>query len=90
MKPKIMPMALTLGSFLSISFALCVVYDLIVPSEAWRMYGFWEAFLPGFKWISLGSFIWGLFVSLAFGAYAGVVLVPLYNFFHRGDSVASH
>ncbi len=36
--------------FLAITFALCVGFDLLIPSHA--MYQSWQKLLPGFEWIS--------------------------------------
>jgi hypothetical protein len=48
----------TLSSFTAISFVLCVGYGLLAPPAlhpSWLL----EAFLPGFKWLSVGSFALG-------------------------------
>ena len=37
--------------FLSITFVLCVAFDLLFPSRA--MYQAWQNLLPGFTWIRL-------------------------------------
>jgi hypothetical protein len=34
---------------------------------------------PGFRWLTVGSFILGLVESFLYGAYAGLVFVPIYN-----------
>lgn len=47
----------SVGLFLSISFVLCVIYDLIFPGQT--MYLAWIRLLPGFKWITWGTFFWG-------------------------------
>lgn len=44
---------------------------------------FLEIALPGFRWLSVGSFLLGLVESFLYGAYAGLVFVPLYNFLLR-------
>ena len=38
---------------------------------------------PGFKWLTLPGFLIGLVESFLYGAYAGLVYVPVYNFFAR-------
>jgi len=43
--------------FLAITFGLCVAFDLVFPQVA--MYRSWQALLPGFTWISWGSFFLG-------------------------------
>ena len=40
-------------------------------------------FLPGFEWFSWRGFLVGLIESFLYGAYAGLVYVPIYNFLHR-------
>lgn len=47
------------------------------------MHTFLEAALPGFKWLSWQSFLLGWVESFLFGAYAGLLYVPIYNFFNR-------
>jgi len=69
----------SLGSFLSISYVLCVAYDLIFPGQT--MYQAWIRLLPGFTWISWGTFFLGLVESFLYGVYFALVFVPLYNFF---------
>lgn len=74
--------------FLAISFALCVGFDLALPKYA--MYEAWTPLLPGFTWLSPGSFLLGLVESYAYGWYFALVWVPLYNvFLHRTDRKAS-
>ena len=67
--------------FLSITFVLCVGFDLLFPSHA--MYQTWERLLPGFTWISWNSFLIGLIESYGYGWYATLIWVPLYNFAAR-------
>lgn len=71
---------LSIGSFLSITFILCVVYDLIFPEA--RMYESWMRLLPGFKWLTLGSFFLGIIESFLYGIYIALVFAPLYNLFN--------
>jgi len=63
--------------FLAISFMLCVAGDLLMPQHA--MYPVWEKLLPGFVWLSWGSFFLGLIESYAWGWYFTLIWVPLYN-----------
>ena len=80
----------SLASFTTISFALCVGYGLLAPSAfhpSWLL----EALLPGFKWLSLGSFVLGLIETALYGAWAGVLYSVLYNYFaRRADRYAEH
>lgn len=69
----------SVGLFLSISFTLCVIYDLLFPGRV--MYEAWIRLLPGFTWITPGSFFLGLIESFLYGIYVALVYVPLYNFF---------
>ena len=72
----------SLASFAAISFVLCVGYGLLVPAAfhpSWLL----EAILPGFKWLSLGSFVLGLIEAALYGAWAGVLYSALYNYFAR-------
>lgn len=76
------PVAWALGSFLAISFVLCVLWDLILPN-GWEMYPYWQGFLPGFRWISWTNFFLGFFESFLYGFYVSYVFIPLYNLFAK-------
>ena len=65
--------------FISISFVLCVAFDLLFPQHA--MYQVWLKLLPGFEWLSLKSFFLGLLESYMYGWFITLIWVPLYNFF---------
>jgi hypothetical protein len=65
-----------------ISFLVCIAYGLATPMSL-HMHGFLEQVLPGFKWLTWQSFLIGLVESFLYGAYAGMVFVPVYNFFYR-------
>ena len=71
-----------LGLFGAVSFVLCVLYGLVVP-KTFHMVQFLEITLPGFRWLSAGSFVLGLVESFLYGAYAGLVFAPIYNFVAR-------
>lgn len=68
----------SLALFGAISFIVCVLYGLVVP-EPLHMTGFLEAVLPGFRWLTFGGLLIGLVESFLYGAYAGLVFVPIYN-----------
>lgn len=72
----------SLGIFTAISFVLCVLYGLIVPSSV-HAPEILEIVLPGFKWLTFWGFWIGLLESFLYGAYVGIVYVPIYNFLHR-------
>ena len=65
--------------FLAITFTVCVVFDLLFPEHA--MYETWLKLLPGFEWLSWGSFFLGLAESYGYGWYFALIWVPLHNFF---------
>lgn len=68
---------LSLGLFLSITYILCVGFDLIFPSQA--MYPNWQHLLPGFTWLTWWSFVLGLVETFAYGWYVALIFVPLFN-----------
>jgi hypothetical protein len=72
----------SMATFTVFSFVVCVLYGLIVP-ESFHMVQFLEIALPGFKWLTLGSFLIGLAESFLYGVYAGLVFTPIYNFYQR-------
>ena len=64
---RIYPVGMSLGLLLAISFALCVVFGLLLPGAT--MYQAWLPLLPGVVWISWQSAILGLVESFAYGWY---------------------
>lgn len=74
-------LGLSLAAFLTITFVVCVVFDLLFPAHA--MYPAWEKLLPGFTWISWSSFFLGGIETFAYGWYAAFVFGPIYNFLGR-------
>ena len=72
------PVTWALGLFAAVTFVVCVAYGLLVP-RAFHMVQLLEITLPGFRWLSPGSFVLGLVESFLYGAYAGLVFVPIYN-----------
>ena len=80
MKPGVSLLAVGHASsvFLAVTFALCVAFDLLFPAHA--MYQVWLKLLPGFEWLSWGSFFLGLAESYGYGWYFALIWVPLYNF----------
>jgi hypothetical protein len=71
-----------LGSWGAVTFIVCVLYGLIVP-ESLHMKSILEQMLPAFQWLTWWGFLLGLVESFLYGAYAGLVFVPLYNWFAR-------
>ena len=78
-KLAIMPLGMSLGLFLVLTFVLCVLFDLWFPILA--MNPAWSPLLPGFIWITWTSFFLGLAEVFAYGWYIAFIFVPLYNFF---------
>lgn len=77
----VLALGMSLGIFLSVTYVLCVAFDLLFPGMA--MYETWLRLLPGFTWLSWPSFALGLVESFAYGWYAALVFAPLFNFFAR-------
>jgi hypothetical protein len=75
----IVALGMSLVSFLSLTFVLCVLFDLWFPSQA--MSPVWAPLLPGFTWLTWSSFFLGLIEAFAYGWYVALVFGPLYNFF---------
>lgn len=74
----------SLALYGGVTFLVCATYGLIVPQNLhMHMAGFMETILPGFHWLSPGSFFLGLAESILYGVYTGVVFVPIYNALHR-------
>lgn len=69
----------SLGIFTAVSFVLCVIYGLIVP-QSLHMHEFLEMVLPAFEWLTVWGFVLGFIESFLYGAYTGLVFVPVYNF----------
>ena len=65
--------------FLALTFSFCVAWDLALPELA--MYGAWQDLLPGFEWLSIKSFLFGMIEAYGYGWYFALVWVPLYNYF---------
>jgi hypothetical protein len=72
----------SLGILTTISFILCVIYGSIVP-RSMHMPEVLEALLPGFRWLTFLGFCIGLIESFLYGAYAGLVFVPIHNALQR-------
>ncbi|MCO6474600.1 MAG: DUF5676 family membrane protein [Melioribacteraceae bacterium] len=77
----------SLGIFTAVSFIVCVSYGLITPGSI-HMHTFLESVLPAFKWLTFWGFILGLIESFLYGVYAGLVFVPVYNFFYKKSAIS--
>lgn len=65
-----------------VSYLFCLLFMLIAP-ESLHMHVFLEQVLPGFRWLTPVGFVTGLIETFLFGAFAGLVYVPIYNVFLR-------
>jgi hypothetical protein len=72
----------SLGTFAAVVYVLCVLYGLIVP-DAFHWAEGLEGVLPGFRWLTLGTFFLGLIESFLYGIFGGLLLVPIHNLFYR-------
>lgn len=79
---SIKTVSLSLGLTFAVSFVVCVIWGLVLP-ESLHMHKFLELVLPGFTWLSIGSAVLGLIESFLFGAYFGLIYVPIYNVLNR-------
>jgi hypothetical protein len=75
-------MTWSLGLFAAVTFVLCVVYGLVMP-RALHLTQLLEITLPGFRWLSVGSFILGLVETFLYGAYVGLVFTGIHNAVRR-------
>ena len=66
--------------FLAISYVLCVLGYLFLPSLP-IAHSALSIFLPGFTLLSWSSFCLGLAESFGWGWYVALVFAPIYNFF---------
>ena len=67
-----LPVAIGIGGFLAVSFAACVAWDAAFPE--WAMRAAWAPLLPGFTWLSVGSFLLGLAEAFAYGFWLALVV----------------
>ena len=72
----------SLAIWITFSYIFCIVYGLLTPSST-HMSAFLQQVLPGFEPNSWRGFFMGLIQSFLYGVFAGVVYVPVYNFFYR-------
>lgn len=72
------PIAWTLAVFTTLVFVLDVFAGVLFPNW-YVMQKFWELILPGYTFISWGSFLTGLVESFLGGFLTAVLFVPIYN-----------
>lgn len=71
----------SLAIWTTFSYVFCIAYGLLTPSSM-HMSAFLQQVLPGFEPNNWLGFFMGLIQSFLYGAYAGLVYVPVYNFLH--------
>ena len=76
----VLALGMSLGLFLVISYALCVLLYLLFP-ELVRNHTMLALLLPGFELLDWRSFILGLVESFGYGWYVALLFGPLYNLF---------
>lgn len=81
---RYVPASLAIGGFLAVSFAACVAWDAVFPD--WAMRGAWAPFLPGFEWISVGSFLLGIAEAFVYGFWFAL-LIPATRWLDRRATV---
>lgn len=77
---------LALSGLFAVSYALCVLFDLIIPG--WAMSPAWRALFPGFSW-SVGGLFIGLVETVIYGFFVAVVFVLIYNAVQRREDATS-
>ncbi len=80
---RIKTVGLALSALFAVTYALCVLWDLVVPG--WAMYPIWQGLFPGFSW-SVGGFLIGLVETGVYGFYAAAVFVLAYNYLQRREA----
>ena len=73
---------MSLGCWMAATFTICVLGGVIAPGLP-IPHRTLELLLPGFKWISVGSFALGLVETSLYGWYAGWLFASLHNLFAR-------
>ena len=77
---SIRPTGHALSLLFLISHLLCIAFGLLAPDQM-RMVEVWAPLLPGFEWLTVSGFLFGLVGAYLSGWYLAVVFVPLYRFF---------
>lgn len=79
---RIIPLGLTLSTFLLITFVICVAFGMLAPQQ-FHMHEAWAPLLPGFEWLTPTGFLFGAVGAFAYGWFIAIVFVPLHRFFHK-------
>lgn len=73
------PIAWTLAVFSAVVFTLDVLLGVLFPNW-WVMQRLYEVLLPGYTFISWGTYFLGLVEIFIGGFLTAVLFVPIYNF----------
>lgn len=71
----------TIGLVFIETFTVCVIWNLVKPNPAYI--GMLETVFPGFKWLSLESFLLALAECFLYAAWLASSFVFTHNFFYR-------
>lgn len=74
----------TFAVYVSVLFSLCLIYDLIVPTE-YQMLGLWKLLIPGFTGLNFFSYILGLIVIIIYSAYSAFIFSKMINNFEKSE-----
>jgi len=74
------PVAWTLAVFAAVVFALEMLLGVLFPNW-WVMQKQYEFLLPGFTFVTWGTFFLGLVEIFIGGFLTAVLFVPIYNYF---------
>lgn len=77
----------TLSLFFVVLYIICLAWSsLLTDSALQTLHGQLLALtFPGFAWISLGSFVWGLILSFIYGWIGAGIFVWLHKFCCREE-----
>lgn len=75
---------ITLVLYVSLLFTLCLIYDLIVPTE-YQMLNFWKLLIPGFRGLTFGNYLVGLLIIVVYSAYTSFIFSKTLNYFEKSQ-----
>jgi len=78
----LLALGLSLSLFSAITFALCVLFGLLVSERG--IHELFPTIFPGFVWLTGPGFLIGLGESYLYGWYAALFSGWLFNFFAAG------
>lgn len=78
--------SLSLGLVFAMTYILCIIFGLFAPQL--HNANALGTFLPGFEWLTLKGFFFGLFETFVYGVYGGLFFAVLYNRFTRAFKAA--